>query len=186
MIQHPGSRILDPGSYIQDPGSGIQDPGSWIQDPGPRIQDPGSWIQDPGSRILDHGFWIHYLGSRMLDPGSWIQDLGSRILDPGSWIKDPGSRILDPGSRILDPWTLDPESRSKFPGKDHRICQKTRRRHMPFRNLVSDVLPTCDCFRSHSDMCALILLHLLSVRWPLPIGKLVLALFNDIPEVLPV
>ena len=44
----PGSRILDPGSWILDagyPGSRI----SWIQDPGSNILDPGSWIMDPGS-----------------------------------------------------------------------------------------------------------------------------------------
>ena len=47
--QDPGSRILDPASWITDP---------WNQDPGSRILDPGAWIRDPGSRILDPGSWM--------------------------------------------------------------------------------------------------------------------------------
>ncbi len=42
---------------IQDPGSRILDPGSWIQDPGSRILDPGG---DPKCKLLFSGcvtFW---------------------------------------------------------------------------------------------------------------------------------
>ena len=97
-------RILDHGSWIQDPGSGIL-----IQDPGSRIQDHGSWLQDPGSRMLDSGSWIQNPGSRnqdsgsdILDPGSKIQDPGSHFLDPRSWIpgKVPRLQFLCTGTTI--------------------------------------------------------------------------------------
>ena len=43
MVQWLGSRILS-----QDPGPRMKD-----QNPGSRILDPVSWIQDPGSNVLD-------------------------------------------------------------------------------------------------------------------------------------
>ena len=95
--------VLDPGSVIQHPGFRTLDTGSWIQDPvtqdRSRILDTGSRILDPGSSVTDPGCRIRDPGSRILDPRSWIQDLCSRILDRGSRILDPESVIQDPGSR---------------------------------------------------------------------------------------
>ncbi len=113
IFTHPGSRILDLGSWISDPGSRISDPGS-----------KNSNERQGCNKIYCHTFfWSHKVHKidlffifEMSKKKIWtnfqriIELFTQKIVTKLSkiWVWDPGSEIRDSGSgknlfRILDP-----------------------------------------------------------------------------------